>query len=79
VRDRGTPVYPPDPAFDDSSYINRYSILFERLVRDRLYDAACLISTVKDEGIHDEPMPEVSTRNLTAAIAGRVAYIRGLA
>ena len=30
-------------------------------------------------GIYDEPLPEVSTQNLTAAIAGRVAYIRGLA
>jgi hypothetical protein len=48
------------------------------LVRERLYDATCLVSTVKNAGIHDEPIPEVSTRNLTAAIAGRVAYIRGL-
>jgi hypothetical protein len=30
-------------------------------------------------GIYDEPLPEVTTQNLTAAIAGRVAYIRGLA
>jgi hypothetical protein len=59
VRDRGRPLYAPDPAFDDSSYIDRYSVLFERLVRERLYDAACLISTVRDEGIYDEPMPEV--------------------
>lgn len=78
VRDQGTPLYRPDPLFDDSSYTDRYQILFDRLVRERLYDATCLISTVKGEGIHDEPMPEVSTRNLTAAIAGRMAYIQGL-
>jgi len=53
-------------------------ILFERLVRERLYDAACLIASVKGKGIHNESAPEVSTQNLTAAIAGRVAYIRGL-
>jgi len=53
-------------------------LLFERLVRERLYDAVCLISTKKGAGIHAEPVPEVSTRNLTAAIAGRVAYIREL-
>lgn len=79
VRDRGRLLYAPDPAFDDSSYIDRYSILFERLVRERLYDAACLISSRRGHGIYDEPMLEVSTQNLTAAIAGRVAYIRGLA
>lgn len=78
VRDRVRPVYPPDPNFDGSSYTDRYSMLFQRLVRERLYDAACLISSVKGEGIHSEPMPEVSTQNLTAAITGRVAYIRGL-
>lgn len=78
VRDQGKPLYRTDPAFDNSSYTTRYQMLFQRLVRERLYDAACLISTVNSEGIYDEPVPEVSTRNLTAAIAGRVAYIKGL-
>jgi hypothetical protein len=79
VRDQGKPLYSPDPVFDNSSYTRRYQILFDRLVRERLYDAACLISSAKGEGIYDEPLPEVSTRNLTAAITGRVAYIQGLA
>ncbi|MEU0793832.1 PaeR7I family type II restriction endonuclease [Amycolatopsis sp. NPDC005961] len=79
VGDHGRPLYRTDPAFDNSSYTKRYQLLFQRLVRERLYDAACFISSVGGEGIYDEPMPEVSTRNLTAAIAGRVAYIEGLA
>jgi hypothetical protein len=78
VRDQGQPLYRTDPMFDYTSYTDRYRLLFERLVRERLYDAACLISTMKGAGIHEEPVPEVSTRNLTAAIAGRVAYIREL-
>jgi len=78
IRDQGRPLYRPDPAFDDSSYTRRYELLFERLVRERLYDAACLISSQRGEGIYDEPVPEVSTRNLSAAIAGRIAYIEGL-
>lgn len=53
-------------------------ILFQRLVRESLYDAACLISTRRGGGIYDEPLDVVSTRNLTAAIAGRVTYIKGL-
>jgi Restriction endonuclease XhoI len=79
VGDQGRPLYRTDPAFDGSSYTARFQLGFQRLVRERLYDAACLISTIRDEGILDEPLPEVSTRNLTAAIAGRVAYIQGLA
>jgi hypothetical protein len=78
VRDQGRPVYRTDPHFDLSSYIDRYRILFERLVRERLYDAACLLSTRRGHGISAEPVQEVSTQNLTAAIAGRVTYIRGL-
>lgn len=78
VRDQGTPVYPVDPIFRDSSYTDRYRILFQRLVTERLYDAACLIATEKGQGIHSEPLPEVSTQNLTAAIAGRIAYIKEL-
>jgi Restriction endonuclease XhoI len=79
VRDQGKPVYRTDPAFDNSSYTDRYRLLFERLVRERLYDAACLLTTRRGEGISTEPAPEVSTQNLTAAIAGRVAYIIGIA
>lgn len=78
VRDRGVPIYPPDRAFDRSSYTRRYQLLMERLVNERLYDAACLISSTKGQGILNEPVPQVSTRNLTAAIAGRVSYIKGL-
>jgi hypothetical protein len=78
VRDQGTPIFRTDSTFDNSSYTDRYQILFDRLVRERLYDAACLISTAKGEGIYGEPLLEVSTRNLTAAIAGRIAYIQGI-
>ena len=78
VRDQGQPIYRTDPAFDYSSYTDRYGLLFKRLVQERLYDAACLISSQRGQGIHAEPVDEVSTKNLTAAIAGRVAYIEGI-
>lgn len=52
--------------------------VFDRLVRGRLYDAACLVSSERGGGIHDEPVDLMSTSNLTAAISGRVAYIQGL-
>ena len=33
---------------------------------------------VNGEGIYAEPLLEVSTVNLTAAISGRIAYIKGI-
>ena len=36
-------VWEPDPAFDDASYADRYVIFFERMVRERLLDAACVV------------------------------------
>lgn len=78
VRDHGRPVFRPDSLFDNTSYMDRYGLLFQRLVSERLYDAACLISTKRGEGIHSEPVVEVSTANLTAAISARVTYIEGL-
>lgn len=75
----GSPIYPIDPIFENSSYTRRYQILFERLVQEQHYDAACLVSTRKGEGILHEPIAEVSTRNFSASIAGRVEYIRNLA
>jgi hypothetical protein len=76
VRDQGTPVYRPDSTFDCSSYLDRYRLLFERLLRDGLYDAACLLGTRRGAGITSEPAGELSTHSLTAAIADRVAYVR---
>lgn len=79
VKDQGSPIYAPDRYFEETSYIDRYRLLFQRLVRERLYDVACLITTERMGGIHPETAVEVSTQNLTAAIAGRVTHILGLA
>jgi type II restriction enzyme len=56
------PFFRTDPAaFHISSYTTRYQLLFQRLVHERLYDAAYLISTKRGQGIHDEPVAEAST------------------
>ncbi|BDI29661.1 hypothetical protein CCAX7_17120 [Capsulimonas corticalis] len=41
VRNRET-YFPVDPVFQKTSYSDRYHILCQRLVLERLYDAACL-------------------------------------
>jgi hypothetical protein len=75
VRDKAPALFGADPDFEDSSYAARYQLLCQRLVRDGVYDAACFVSTLKNEGICDEPVPELSTESFTNAIADRVALI----
>lgn len=72
-------VFRPEEIFDGTSYKDRYAILCRRLVRERLYDAACFVTSSREPGspIH-QPDNELSFANLIAAIAGRAAYIRAL-
>jgi hypothetical protein len=48
-------------------------------VRERLYDAACFLTTNAGPPVTiSEPDPELSFGNFAAAIAGRVAYVQAL-
>jgi hypothetical protein len=72
-------VFPVDPEFEMTSYKDRYRILCRRLVRERLYDAACFVTSSSDPTQPiGQPDPEVGFDNFVAAIAGRAAYINAL-
>ena len=73
-----TTLFPVDPIFTGTSYVDRYRILAQRLVRERLYDATCVLETRRDEGILQEPVPDVSVAHFAAAVAGRIAFIEAL-
>lgn len=64
-------VWEPDPAFDDASYADRYVIFFERMVRERLLDAACVVLADKDSAAVRFPSESVSFQAFAAAIHGR--------
>ncbi len=58
------------PEFKEASYAKRYEILLTKLVRERLYDAACfLMSNATDgpKGLYREPAPELNFQNLVAS------------
>lgn len=78
LRRNAPTIYPADPIFDNTGYVARYRILLQRLVRERLYDAAALIATPTGGGIVDDTVPELGMKNFAAAIKGRLAYIEGL-
>lgn len=63
------PVRASEPHFEvfeefrEASYVRRYELFCERLVRERLYDASCLLLSSEKEGLkgrYDEPNPELN-------------------
>jgi len=64
--------------FKEASYAKRYELFCERLVRERLYDATCLLLSDRDGGIggaYSEPNREIGFRNFAASLsANAIAY-----
>ncbi len=71
-------LFPTDAVFENTSYLDRYRILLQRLVREKQYDAAVVASMKKDEGITEEPFFDLSFANFEAAVTARLAYIKAL-
>jgi hypothetical protein len=68
--------YSVDEMFQERSYAKRYELVCERLVRDRLYDAACFFtSNAKGgkRGEYREPNDELSIRNFAISLHARAA------
>jgi hypothetical protein len=66
------------PEFRDASYAQRYEILLTKLVRERLYDAACFLlsdPTSGSKGGYREPASELSFQNLITSLLGRVIAV----
>ena len=73
-----SPHFPVFPEFTGASYRDRYAILIEKLVRDRLYDGACFLTSpaeTGDEGGYSEPHPELTFAKFVAPLLARVAAI----
>jgi hypothetical protein len=66
--------------FKDSSYAGRYEIFCQRLIRERLYDGACLILSEREtglQGVFREPNPEIGFLAFaTSLLAHITAYVK---
>jgi hypothetical protein len=70
--------FPVDAVFQGLSYAQRYEEVCRRLVRERLYDAACFFtSNAKTglEGIYDEPSAELGIRNFAISLSAKVSAL----
>ena len=59
--------------FRNASYARRYELFCQKLVRERLYDAACFLLSDKvggPKGKFREPSPGLSFRNFAASLTG---------
>ena len=73
-----SPHFPVFPEFRTASYRDRYAILIEKLLRDRLYDGACFILSSTDAvttGDYLEPHPELTFQKFIAPLLGHVSSI----
>lgn len=64
--------------FKNASYSKRYEILLMKLVRERLYDAACfLMSDVKKgkRGVYSEPVPELNFSNFISSLLAKAIAV----
>ncbi len=75
------PSFPVFPEFRGASYRDRYAILVEKLLRERLYDGACLLlanSESLDTGDYLEPHPELAFSKFVTPLVAQVAAVCGL-
>jgi hypothetical protein len=66
--------------FTGASYAKRYDILLTKLLRDRLYDGACLLMSTKKNGVkgdYREPSEELSFEKFAMSLmAHAIAFAR---
>jgi len=67
--------------FRGASYARRYELFCQKLIRERLYDAACFLLSDKVSGLKGhfrEPSSELSFANFVASLTGRAIAVAKL-
>ncbi len=73
--------FPVDPAFEGTSYAQRYELLCRRLMSEGMYKAAALLLSSPESGLsgaYVEPSPTTGMKNLVATLASHVAAAAAL-
>jgi hypothetical protein len=72
------PYFKVDPVFEKASYSKRYELLCRRLIRERVYSAACLVmATNSPKTAITQPAKDLSFRGFAAALRGHVVTYLG--
>lgn len=66
--------------FKEASYTKRYELFCERLVRERLYDATCLLLSDRNEGLrgnYSEPNKETNFKKFATSLSAHaMAFVK---
>ena len=66
--------------FRGASYAKRYEVLLLKLLRERLYDGACLVLSTREAGVkgkYSEPSAELSLQNFASSLMAHVvAFVK---
>jgi hypothetical protein len=71
-----SPHFPVFPEFAGSSYLQRYDILCQKLVKEQLYSAATVLAAPRSslrDGAYSELSPMTGLRSFVASLAGHIA------
>ena len=66
------------PEFQGASYARRYEILLTKLVRERLYDAGCLLLSQQSSGLrgkYTEPNAELSFQQFVSSLLAKAIAV----
>jgi hypothetical protein len=65
-------VRPIDTVFERTSYVDRYGILCERMVRERVYSGAAYIAADEAGGTYSEPVDDLGFASFSRAFFGHL-------
>lgn len=66
------------PEWKNASYKRRYELFCQKLIRERLYDGVCFLTSDKVEGVngvYHEPSAEIGFKNFAASLIGHAAGV----
>ena len=73
---RGT--FPMSSEWRGKSYQGRFGITGTRMVDEKLYDAVCYVVSSPDDPGPREPAARLDWQHFSAAVEGRISYLKGL-
>jgi hypothetical protein len=71
-------AFPADSAWLGRSYQQRFALTGKRLLDEGTYDGVCFVASAPDDPGPREPEPALDWRHFSAAIQGRIEYLKGL-
>lgn len=71
-------LLPPDPVFENASYMDRYATAFARLHHERMLDAVAFAMSPRDTNQVTYPAPALSFQHFATTLHNRAREIRSL-